>query len=388
MIKCCKIRIYPNKIQINIINSTLGCCNWIKNKYLELNIKRYDEDKSFISGYDFSKYINHLKKHNPDYCWIKEYSSKAIKDAIMIEESAFKRFFKTKKGFPKFKSRKRINKESFYFIKDNIHYIKKNTIKLPILGNVRITENFYLPELSSITSGRVIREYDKYYVMFIYNVDKNPVDSNDLELGIDVGLKNYATIAFNNIEPIFVKHFKDYDTYKELDKKIVRLQQIISNKSNNNYNRLLNRYMDKNPCTDINENIKNIMKGESYKSSRIRYLRKKIRNLKRRQRNTRMDFINKLVNMLTARIKPSMITIENLNISEMIKHTGTKDLSLHKYIQESSFYLFRTKLLIACEYFCIKLRIAYKYFASSKKCCKCGYKNKNLALKDRIFICP
>ena len=100
MNKCYKLRIYPNKTQIDIINGTLGCCNWVKNQYLEMNMKLRNENKAFMSGYDFSKYINNLKKNNPDYQWIKQYSSKAIKDAIMTKEKAYKRFFKTKHGFP------------------------------------------------------------------------------------------------------------------------------------------------------------------------------------------------------------------------------------------------------------------------------------------------
>ena len=90
---------------------------------------------------------------------------------------------------------------------------------------------------------------------------------------------------------------------------------------------------------------------------------------------------------LTAKTKPKMITIENLDVSEMIKHTGTKDATLHKYIMESAFYKFKSIILYSCEYYGIKLRIADKYFASSKMCSCCGKKNKNLSLNDRIFIC-
>ena len=107
----------------------------------------------------------------------------------MNKEKAYKRFFKKGEGFPRFKSRKYLNKESYFFIKDNIHYIKKNIIKLPILGKIRITENDYLPDIESISSGRIIREYDKYYVMFIVKEDKYKLDTSSLELGIDVGIK-------------------------------------------------------------------------------------------------------------------------------------------------------------------------------------------------------
>jgi putative transposase len=129
------------------------------------------------------------------------------------------------------------------------------------------------------------------------------------------------------------------------------------------------------------------MKGESYNTSQIRRLKRKIRSLNNKKNNIRMNFIRELVNYITARTKPNTITIENLDISEMIKHNGTKDTTLHKYISESGFYYFKTLLESKCEYYGIKLRYANKYFASSKTCSHCGKNKNNLTLNDRVFIC-
>ena len=90
----------------------------------------------------------------------------------------------------------------------NYCYIKKNIIKLPILGKIRITENDYLPDIESISSGRIIKEYDKYYVMFIIREDKCELDTSSLELGIDVGITTSATVSSNYLEPKFIKYFK------------------------------------------------------------------------------------------------------------------------------------------------------------------------------------
>ena len=86
--KVIKLRIIPNDNQIDIIEQTLGTLRFIYNQYLGTNIKSYKyhteelhDNKWFISGYDFDKYVNHdLSK---DYPWIKEISSKARKDMIM-----------------------------------------------------------------------------------------------------------------------------------------------------------------------------------------------------------------------------------------------------------------------------------------------------------------
>ena len=288
--------------------------------------------------------------------------------------------------FPKFKSRKKLNKESYYFVKNNVKYIRKNIIKLPILGKVRITENSYLPDLDKISSGRIVREYNRYYAVFIVKTENEYILHSDTKLGIDVGIKHYATIATTN-DNYYVTHFKDYKKYKSYEERIINLQRIISNKAEINYTRLLNNWMDNHPNQKMTDKLKNIMKGVSYNSSRIRGLRRKTNNLKRKQRNIRNDFINKLAYSLTARTKPLMITIENLDISEMIKHAGTKYAQLHKYIQESSFYTFKQKLVNKCSYYGIILRMANKYFASSKICYKCGNKKKNLTLNDRVYKC-
>ena len=386
MIKVCKIRFYPNKSRINLINDTLNACRYVSNLYIEYNIKIYKETGEFLSGYDFAKIITKLKKTNPNYLWLNNKSTKAIKDSIMNTEKIFRNFFKKKGGFPHFKSRKRMSKESFFFIKDSIHYTdNKNIISIPILGKIRITEYDHLPDIEFITSGRVIKDLNKYYDMIIYNTNSKEVIKNNFGLGIDVGVKSYASI-YNGKDSKQVKHFKDYERYKCLSKRIIKLQQVLSKKAEINYYRLLNAYIDKHEGNEPNEQTKNIMKGESYNSSNIRRIKSKIRRLFNKLRNIRKDYINKLVNMIVARTKPLFITIEDLSISNMISCEGQH--VLHKYITESGFYYFKERLIQKCTECNIELRIADKYFASSKKCCICGHKNKNLTLSDRTFICP
>jgi len=59
-----------------------------------------------MSGMDFSKWLNNeYLPNNPDNAWIKEVSSKAVKQSIMNAERAFRRFFNGVSGFPKFKKK-------------------------------------------------------------------------------------------------------------------------------------------------------------------------------------------------------------------------------------------------------------------------------------------
>ena len=82
------------------------------------------------------------------------------------------------------------------------------------------------------------------------------------------------------------------------------------------------------------------------------------------------------------KIKPSYITVEDLNISGMMKNRH-----LSKAVASQKFYEFKTKLLAKCKEIGIELRIVDRWFPSSKTC-HC-YKNikKDLKLSDRVFKC-
>jgi transposase len=99
-----KIEIKPTIKQKAKIHQTIGVCRFIYNFYIAHNKEIYETEKRFVSGMDFSKWLNNeFVPSNPDYVWIKEVSSKAIKQAIMNGEKSFKKFFKGEVGFPKFK---------------------------------------------------------------------------------------------------------------------------------------------------------------------------------------------------------------------------------------------------------------------------------------------
>lgn len=101
LLKTYKIEINPNKDQIEKINKTIGVCRFIYNFYIAHNQENYKNGGKFISGIDFSKWLNNdFIPNNLNYSWIKEVSSKAVKQSIMNGEKAFKKFFKKECGFP------------------------------------------------------------------------------------------------------------------------------------------------------------------------------------------------------------------------------------------------------------------------------------------------
>lgn len=382
-----KIRIYPSKNQKRIIQRTCGACRWIYNDYLRTNIERYKSGKDFLSGYEYSKKLTKWKKDNPDYMWLNdsEISSKAIHEAFMDADEAYKKFFKKLRWFPRFKSRKHNPINSYFFIGEHIKF-KHNKVKLPILGNVKISENGYVPTNRHIIGGTISFKNGKYYASFRikYSDDEicKPYNHYTSGLGIDVGIKTYLTCA-NKYEDIYTfEKFLDHPVLKKYEDKINKLQKILSNKMEVNYNRLLNQYFDEHQDLPP-ENIKNIMKGKSYSNSCIR-LQNKISKLKEKQHNYKKNIIDKYVMSLT-RLKPAFITIEDLSVKNLLENDASKQL--HRHIQDSMFRYFFSKLKFKCHIYGIELRQAAKFFASSKLCHICHHKKKDLKLSDRVYVC-
>ncbi len=128
------------------------------------------------------------------------------------------------------------------------------------------------------------------------------------------------------------------------------------------------------------EDCKNKKKGgATYKNINKQIL--KVQKLHKRLNDIRTDYVNKTVSELV-KTKPAYITIEDLNVSGMMKN---KHLS--KAIASQKFYEFRAKLKAKCEVYGIELRIADRFYPSSKTCHNCGKVKKDLKLSDRTYIC-
>ncbi|WP_460271731.1 helix-turn-helix domain-containing protein, partial [Clostridium sp. CTA-19] len=80
MLRAYKIEIKPTLEQKIKIHQTIGISRFIYNFYLAHNKEIYQKEKRFVSGMDFSKWLNNeYIPNNQDKKWIKEVSSKATK---------------------------------------------------------------------------------------------------------------------------------------------------------------------------------------------------------------------------------------------------------------------------------------------------------------------
>lgn len=348
-----KTEINPTSSQVDKINKTLGVCRFLYNTYISENIKTYKNNESFITGYDFAKYVNSILI--PNALWIKDAYSKARKKAIMDAETAFKNFFKGKAKFPKFKKKNKCH-NSFYSVKNNKTdcIVQRHRIKIPSLGFVRLKEKGYIPVDRVIKSGYISKQANKYFVSVIIDIDipkMTPIYNNGI--GIDLGIKEFAVLSTGK-------------TYKNINKsKIVR-----------NTEKRLKREQKR-----FSKKYENKKKGVATLDRNIHKKISKIQKIYYRLSCIRTDYINKIVNEVV-KTKPQFITIENLNITGMMKNRH-----LSKAISNQKFYEFRTKLINKAKRLNIEIRLADTFYPSSKLCSCCGNIKHDLKLKDRIYKC-
>ncbi|WP_338897864.1 transposase [Clostridium perfringens] len=357
-----KIEINPTDDQKSKIHQTIGVSRFIYNFYIAHNKEIYEKEGKFVSGMDFSKWLNNeYIPNNQDKKWIKEVSSKATKQAIMNGDKAFKDFFKKAKGFPRFKKKKNQDVKA-YFPKNNKTdwTLERHRVKIPTLGWVRLKEFGYIPKNSVVKSGTVSQKADRYYVSILveetYIKISNP---NNEGLGIDLGIKEFAICSNGNK----FKNINKTSTVKKIEKKLKREQRKLSRK----YESLKIRN-------------KNIKEGRATRQN-IQKQVVKVQRLHQRLANIRTDYINKTVFSIVKQ-KPSYITIEDLSVSNMMKN---KHLS--KAISSQKFFEFKTKLMSKCKQNNIELRIVDRFYPSSKTCSNCGKIKKDLKLSDRIYKC-
>lgn len=361
MLRTFKTEIKPSNEQAVKIQKTIGVSRFVYNFYIAENKKTYKKDKSFLSANDFSKYLNRdFIPNNEDYSWIKDVYSKSTKQSIRNAESAFMRFFKGLSRFPNFKKKNKSDVK-MYFVKNNKHdcICERHRIKIPTLGWVRLKEKGYIPTTKdgyTITSGTISCKAGRYYVTCLVDMEEPKKEKlNDIGLGIDLGLSNFAIVSNGKV----YKNINKTNKVRKLEKKLKREQHKLSRKY---------------------ENYKKRKKGESTHKNIDKQILK-VQKLHKRIDDIRTDYVNKIVNVL-AKTKPAYITIEDLNVSGMMKNRH-----LSKAIASQKFYEFRSKLKTKCEVSGIELRIANRFYPSSKTCHNCGRVNKDLKLSDRTYIC-
>ena len=364
MLRSYKTEIKPTEEQKIKIRKTIGTCRYVYNFYLSHNKEIYEKEQRFVSGMDFQKWLNHtFLSEYAEYGWIKEVSSKSVKQSILHADKAFRRFLQKQSGFPRFK-KKGSSDVKMYFVKTDAKTIipcERHRIKIPTLGWVRIKEKGYLPtnpNTHSIKSGTVSYQAGRYYVsVLVEEAEPEKPKLQEFGLGIDLGIKEFAVVS-NGMRR---KNINKTARIKQLEKELKREQRRLSRKY---------------------EALKKIekKKGEATRQN-IKKQIKKVQKLHQKLTNIRTNYINECIDEIV-KTKPSYISIEDLNVKGMMKNRH-----LAKAVASQKFHEFRRKLKWKCELMGIELRIVDRWYPSSKLCHCCGRIKKALKLSDRIYKC-
>jgi putative transposase len=351
MLKAIKVRIYLDKNQQIYVGKLFGCYRYVYNTCLAKKIESYKTDKTNLNLKHLGNYFHNDLTKNQTY--LTEHNTKVLKQSIINMLDAYSRFFKSKKGFPKFKSKHDSNQSVRFPVEaiSKINNFDSNRLNLTKdLKNIKFkTSDKYHKYLNKyqncIKSATLTKTPSgKFFLSILINSDevikaKKPI--NDF-IGLDLGIKDFVVTSNGEV-------FENIKTIRNNSKSLVKLHRQLSRKVNGSNNK----------------NKTRIKLAKKYET---------LNNIK-----------NNYLHLISNRIidENQVIVIEDLNVKGMLKNR-----KLSKAIQELSLYKFKTLLKYKAEWNGRNVIEIDRFFPSSKLCSECGYKYSDLTLKEREWVCP
>ena len=340
-----KFRLYPTKAQEQQIQRTFGCCRYLWNHYLAQRKAVYEIDGRTMNYYECAKDLTALKK---ELSWLGEVDATALQSSIRDLDTSFQNFFRRvkngeKPGYPKFKSKK--NRHQSYKSKcvgTNIKVCEK-AIQLPKLGLVkcRVSKEVRDRILSATVSQNPSGKY--FVALCCTDVEIDPLPRTGAVVGIDMGLKSFATTS-DDVE---------YPNHKFLTqslRKLARLQRQLSRKT----------------------------KG----SNRREKARVKVARLHEKVTNQRNDTMHKLSTELVRNY--DLISVEDLAPKNMVRNH-----KLARSISDASWGEFRRQLEYKAAWYGKRVVAVDRFYPSSQLCSTCGAQwpgTKDLSVRE--WTCP
>lgn len=350
----CKCRINPNWDMKIAFWDAFGASRFVSNnvrqkvrqarlhnKMIDKNYPESKDEKIKINRSFYNDCLRELKHKNP---FLYEIDSTALQDATERLQRAYQRYDKKLADEPNLKTLK--NPVQSFTIKNtkNSIRIQDKYIRLNKYGFIK------LHGLRPIT-GRiqtVTIKYDKgrWYATITYKLEIRiePLPLTGKSVGIDVGLKNYITLSTGEV-------IAKPDT-RDLDEKIKKQRKIISKR----------------------------FKSSPYGSNYLKAV-EKLQQLEHKRNDIINDFHHKISKKLVTEF--DIIVMETLNIRGMLKNRHVSS-----GVHDAAWYKLKQKIKYKAELYGKTFIEIDQWFASTKTCHKCGYKNNNITLNDREWNCP
>lgn len=340
MLKAFKYRLYPTQEQVPLLAQHFGCVRWVYNWGLATKKKAFEEEKKSVACNTLIKALPALKSAE-ETAWLKGVYSQTLQSALRNLDSAYTRFFREKKGFPKFKSKH--GKQSFQVPQGASAEFSVGTITLPKIGALKaVLSRRFTGTVKTVTISRT--PTGKYFASVLVETLELAPEKAQLNettaVGIDVGLIDFATLSTG----------EKIANPKHLKKSVKRLKYLQYKHS------------------------KKKKGGKNREKARKRLARQyeKVTN----QRN---DFLHKLSTRLVR--ENQTVCVENLNVAGMMKNHN-----LAQAIADVSWSKFTELLKYKCEWYGVNF-VQIGRFEPSSKMCPCGKINSALTLAERVWQC-
>jgi len=350
ILRAYKTELDPNNKQRAALICHAGASRFAYNWGLARRIQEYKETGKSSNAIEQHRQLNALKK-TPEYAWCYTVSKCVFQVALRDLDKAYQNFFRRVKngeeevGFPKFKSRKR-GIGSFRLT--GAIRVRTDRIRLPRIGWLRLKERGYIPTDAHILSATVTEKAGRWFVSVQVREDIDVTPATGEAIGVDLGVKDMAVVSDG-------RRFENPKALRKAQRKLVRLQRELARRKRGGQNR------------------KKTKAG--------------IAKLHYKIANSRRDALHKATSAIVARAKPdserpSVIAIEDLNVSGMLKNHHVA-----RTISDVSFYEFRRQLEYKATWSGNQIYIVDRFFPSSKTCHVCGTINNDLTLSDRVWTC-
>lgn len=344
MLKSYKTELDPNNKQITVLNNHADACRFVYNWGLEKKKKAFDLKEKIPSAYSLCNELTVLKK--TEHNWLYEVSSTSLQYALNNLQGAFNNFFRRckdklikKKGFPKFKSKKK-SRKSFSF-SNKIFSRENGYIILPKIGKLKLKQKNYFPIGVKIRQATVSKTADRWFVSILIDEEIQELPKLETIVGVDLGIKNLATLSDDNI-------FENPKALIKNLKKLKKLSRQHSRKAKDSKNR---------------------------EKSRI-----KLAKLHAKIANIRKDSLHKATTSIIN--ENQVIILEDLKVSNMLKNE-----KLARVISDVGLSEFRRQIEYKAKWYSREVQFVDTFFPSSKLCSNCGNKKEDLKLSDRVYNC-
>ncbi len=334
-----KYRIYPNHAQQRTLNETFAVCRDVYNSLVHERTVCYETKGKSPTVYQQQKAITTWK---PSHSELATVHSQVLQNIAVRVELAFQAFFRRVKageepGYPRLKGKGQYDSITY---PQGGYSVGESTVTLSKIGQVKAKVHRLCP--GTIKTCTVRKDGEKWYVCFSCEYEAERLPKNIGSVGIDVGLKTFATLS--NGEFIENPRF-----FRQEEKVLAKAQ----------------RKFDK---------VKNQHGSKERKAAK-----KIVRRVHERVKNHRHNFVHQQSRKLVNRF--GVIAVEKLNVKNMLGNH-----CLAKSVSDASWTQFRNALTMKAES-AGRLVVAVNPAYTSQDCSACGHRAKK-KLSERWHHCP